>query len=90
MERCKACGDPIDPDATREKLKKKGIQVRNNELLYCRECADELFRGKISIRPANLRTGGRAIHDSWEENASPWQEIAIRDMEEHDDAEPMQ
>lgn len=54
MERCKACGDPIDPDATREKLKKKGIQ------------------------------------DSWEENASPWQEMAIRDMEEHDDAEPMQ
>jgi hypothetical protein len=80
---CKACGDGFDPKSRHEKLSHIGKSVVQGELLFCLECANEIFRGVISNKPARLHSAGRGCPmEPNEDDSSPWQDNAIRDMEQ--------
>jgi hypothetical protein len=81
MMNCKACGDEFDSDQRAEKLKRKGLKLQPGELNYCRECANELFRGKISSRPAKLYSSGSGCPLEPGDDNNPWGENNVRIME---------
>ena len=81
MATCKACGDAIDFNRL-ALMHQDGEKIVDGEFSYCRECADELFRGKISMRRAKLYSIGRGCPLEPSSDASPGQENAIRNMEE--------
>ena len=55
---CRACGDEVKdwyrPLWLRES---RGVEPDREELLYCLECASELFRGEIRFGCVKLRVG---------------------------------
>lgn len=78
---CRACGDLITDDTIRNRarrLEKVGKTLDPQDPYYCGECADELFRNHISIRPAQLYSSGSGR----EREPSPWQENAVRHLED--------
>ena len=83
MSKCKACGEQISPELRYVQSKLAGVADVRAELDYCRECADEIFRGVVNKRPARLFAGGRldVAAESWQDEGSPWQARAIRDYE---------
>ena len=81
FRKCRACGDGVDVAARRVRLNAQGISVATGELYYCRECADELFRDKISSKPARLFSAGGGCPLEPSDDASPWQANAIRELE---------
>jgi hypothetical protein len=82
VKRCKACGDPITRlDERVSDLKELSLPVHAGEGRYCLECADELFRGRLSKTPAKLFSSGAGCPLEPNDDAGPWQENAIRDME---------
>jgi hypothetical protein len=74
---CKACGEIFGAAALARAfhVAAMGEDVAADEMLYCLECADELFRGRIAI--SHPSRASRAIGD----DMSPSQENAIRRME---------
>ena len=81
--KCKACGDEFDLEFRAERLSRIGQTLNANESPYCRECADELFRGTISTRPARLFSSGPGCpHEPSETDSTPWQDNVIRAMED--------
>lgn len=81
--KCKACGDPFDGIDNRiADLQKIGQPIHKQEHLYCLECADEIFRGRLSIRPARLHSSGAGCPLEPNDDAGPWGENAIRNMED--------
>lgn len=78
---CKACGDGVDVAKRRERLGEQGIPIAKGEFDYCRECADELFRGKLSLKPARLFSAGGGCPLEPSDDDSPWQANAIRELE---------
>ncbi len=82
MKKCKACGDPVGCVETRRKeLIRLCLPIFASEVAYCTECADELFRGRLSIRPARLFSAGAGCPLEPNDDAGPYQENAIRDLE---------
>lgn len=80
MTTCRACGDGIEHRSSREiRLRATGDTLAEGEMAYCLGCANELFRDRISTRPARLHSAGRG---SPLEDGSPGQDNAIRDLEE--------
>lgn len=77
--KCKSCGDSFDLDGRLWRLERNGISPHKHEHLYCEECADELFRGRIKHGGANLHSAGRGRGIG--EDPSPWQENAVRCLE---------
>ena len=69
MLNCEACGDPNTNLASRE----RGYRQ------YCNECYEELALGIIQNQ--NIHFVGRST-SIMEDDAGPWQAIAIRHMED--------
>ena len=83
MNNCRACGDSYNPLKRRESLAKADLTLQKGELEYCRECADELFRKTIRTTRANLFVTGSG-ESIYQDDPSPWEENAIRAMEDFD------
>lgn len=81
MNNCRACGDHYNPLKRRESLAKSGLQVEDGELEFCRECADELFRGKIRKTRVEIFTAGCG-ETIYQDDPTPWEENAIRALED--------
>jgi len=86
---CKLCGDTFHPEQRAKQLKEIGGRFREAELVYCLECANELFRGKIDVTPARVFPSGHGCpleaRGDASEDSGPWGENAIREMERDDD-----
>jgi len=67
-----------------DKLSRAGITPHCHEMMYCRECADELFRDTISSRPAQLFSAGPGcpMEHGGSDDPSPWEENNVRLMED--------
>lgn len=77
--RCKSCGDPISPlDAEQIARRKKFPAILKLAKTHCLECADELGAGRIRNQNINFFGG----HYGPLEETGPWQDNAIRAMEE--------
>jgi ribosomal protein L34E len=83
---CAACGDPTGSMEDRMKsLRDEDRWPHRDEWLYCRECADEKFRRRLSITPARTfpSGGGCPLEWSGSTDAGPWGENAIRHLEDN-------
>jgi hypothetical protein len=88
MKKCKSCGDGIADDESRYCIfSHLGIELQPGEMAYCLECADDLYRGKISVRRARLFSSSRSRHWHWRpgEESGNSGENAIRVMEDRND-----
>ena len=81
--KCKACGDIYDNTARHLEEERYGIVASRAEWVYCRECANELFRGVINTAPAKTFPSGSGcpMEDGRRDDPSPWEENNIRIME---------
>jgi predicted nucleic acid-binding Zn-ribbon protein len=70
---CKACGDLYDRSQARF--------LGNGSLDYCSECGLELYLNVLSTKPAKLHSAGRGCPLEPNDDASPWQDNAMRDLE---------
>jgi hypothetical protein len=82
IKECRSCGDAFSVQARKIAMREEGIGIAVGEFHYCRECADELFRGTIRNSRAKLDSSalGCPLEPS-DDDASPWQENARRAME---------
>jgi len=77
---CKSCGDPVERVEFRAALlKRRGEEMAADEILYCLECANELFRGRIA---GPYRRKPRGPQTPRPGNPSPARENAVRALEE--------
>lgn len=76
--KCKSCGDHFSWKYRLELFEKRDQIPHMGEEVYCLECADELFRNTISIRPAKLYSGGHGGGC----DPDPSQENAVRVLED--------
>lgn len=74
---CRSCGDSFSMEVRKIAMRQEGIGIAVGEFHYCRECADELFRGTIRNSRAKLDSSslGCPLEPSCDD-ASPWQENA--------------
>jgi hypothetical protein len=52
---------------------------------YCKDCFEEIYKGKISNKSAHLHSSGHGCPLEPSDDAGPWQEFAIRCMEDGGD-----
>ena len=82
MRECQACGDRFSENRRQSLLTFIGEEVRPGELAYCFECANEIYRDRITIGRAQLDSSGRGSPlEPNDDDASPGQEGAIHKME---------
>jgi hypothetical protein len=81
---CVACGDRTGrPSARLHHLEFRNREPHEDEMLYCEECADEKFRGRLSTEPARLFSPGAGSPlEPSDDDAGPWGENAIRSLED--------
>lgn len=80
---CIECGECFDAEkASCVRRFKDYANVTELEQKHCLECGNEKFRGVIETTPARLFSAGSGCPLEPNGDASPWQENAIRDMEE--------
>ena len=80
---CPACGDEFQPRLRTAARLRDEAPLEPAELAYCEECANELFRGVISTRPAKTYpTGGGCPLEPNPDDGGPWQENNIRHLED--------
>ena len=53
---------------------------------YCKECYDEIFKGVIDATPARLFPSGHGCPLEPSDDASPWQENVIRELEDRNES----
>ena len=80
---CKSCRErfTFDIDRRRIAVERVGGSYFKGEGEFCRECADEWFRGILRGTPAYLDSTGRGCPLEPGDDNDPGQENAIRVME---------
>ena len=81
IKTCKACGCGFDADVRMRDLDRDALAPGQNELAYCRDCADEIYRDTISTTPARTFPSGSG-ECVYRDDPSPWEENNIRIMED--------